>query len=126
VRKFVFATLCIALSISTACDPARKDRMSEIRRATGGDPHAGKDKLRNYGCVTCHTIPGLEGNALVGPPLIHWSKRVYIAGEIPNTSENLRKWIQHPTGIEPKTAMPEMGVSDQDSRDIAAYLYSLE
>jgi hypothetical protein len=27
--------------------------------------------------------------------------------------------------VEPHTAMPEMGVTEQDSRDIAAYLYTL-
>jgi cytochrome c1 len=34
-------------------------------------------------------------------------------------------WIQHPRQVEPRTAMPEMGVTEQDSRDIAAYLYTL-
>jgi cytochrome c1 len=33
-------------------------------------------------------------------------------------------WIEHPHQIEPKTVMPEMGLSDQESRDIAAYLYT--
>ena len=58
--------------------------------------------------------------------VMHWSRRVYIAGELPNTPENLTRWLQHPPQVEPKTAMPDMGVTDQDSRDIAAYLYSLK
>jgi cytochrome c2 len=125
MSSLLFALL--ALSLLTACDPARKERMDEIRRTTGGDPQQGQMKIRNYGCQSCHTIPGVQdAKALVGPPLDHWSKRVYIAGEVPNTAENLKKWLQHPTKIEPKTAMPEMGVTDQDSADIAAYLYSLE
>ena len=83
-------------------------------------------KIRNYGCQACHTIPGVTGaETWVGPPLLHWSRRVYIAGELPNTPANLMKWIQHPPQIEPKTAMPDMGVTEQDSRDIAAYLYTL-
>ncbi|HWR15930.1 MAG TPA: c-type cytochrome [Terriglobales bacterium] len=117
--------LLMAVALLLACDPARPNRQSEIARNTGGNAKAGKEKMRAYGCPACHTIPGIQGNALVGPPLISWSKRVYIAGEVPNTPSNLMKWIQHPTSIEPKTAMPEMGVTDQDSRDIAAYLYSL-
>jgi cytochrome c2 len=109
-----------------ACDPARPNRTAEVRNMTGGDPHRGEEKIRQYGCNTCHTIPGIDGpQALVGPPLLHWSRRVYIAGELTNTPENLRKWIQHPVQVEPKTAMPEMGVNEQDSRDISAYLYSL-
>jgi mono/diheme cytochrome c family protein len=30
-----------------------------------------------------------------------------------------------PHEIEPRTAMPEMGVTDEDSKDVAAYLYTL-
>lgn len=95
-------------------------------RATGGNPDRGKDKIRYYGCSTCHTIPGIqEANGKVGPPLTAFALRVYIAGEVPNTPDNLRHWIQDPHAIEQHTAMPEMNVADQDSRDIAAYLYTL-
>jgi cytochrome c len=95
-------------------------------RATGGDPGRGKDKIRFYGCSSCHTIPGIEeANGKVGPPLSAFALRVYIAGELPNTPDNLRRWIKNPHAIEQHTAMPEMGVSDGDSRDIAAYLYTL-
>jgi cytochrome c1 len=107
----------------------RMDRESAVRRAAEmahGNPHAGPDKIRKYGCYSCHTIPGVSGaNGLVGPPLAGIGGRVFIAGELPNTPENLTRWIQHPHHIEPHTAMPEMGVTDQDSRDIAAYLYTL-
>lgn len=116
----------LALLGALACDPARPDYTDEVRRMTQGDPEAGKLKIRNYGCQACHTIPGVTGaDAVVGPPLTHWAKRVYIAGEVPNTPDNLQRWIQHPTQIEPKTAMPDMGVTEQDSRDIAAYLYMI-
>ena len=121
----LIAATSLALLVG-ACDPATPNYLSEVKHNTGGDPQAGKRKIRNYGCHSCHTIPGVTGaDALVGPPLIHWSRRVYIAGELPNTPENLMRWIQHPPQIEPKTAMPDMGVPEQDSRDIAAYLYTL-
>jgi cytochrome c len=104
-------------------------RANDIRaavRATGGNPDAGKDKIRYCGCSSCHTIPGIEeANGKVGPPLSAFALRVYIAGEVPNTPDNLRHWIRNPHAIEQHTAMPEMGVSDGDSRDIAAYLYTL-
>jgi cytochrome c1 len=51
--------------------------------------------------------------------------RSYIAGELPNTPTNLMRWIQHPQSVEAHTIMPEMGVTEDDSRDIAAYLYTL-
>ncbi len=127
MRSLLLIVLSVACTV--ACDPHResKNRATQIMTATGGTPERGRAAIRKYGCYTCHTIPGItQANALVGPPLIHWSKRVYIAGELPNTPENLMKWIQHPPQVEPKTAMPDMGVTDQDSRDIAAYLYSIE
>ena len=68
-------------------------------------------------------VPGARG--LVGPPLDGIRDRYYIAGELANTPTNLVQWIQHPHQVEPHTVMPEMGVTEQDSRDIAAYLYTL-
>jgi cytochrome c1 len=53
-------------------------------------------------------------------------RRSYIAGRLTNTPGNLMKWIQHPQHVDPPNAMPEMGVSEGDSRDIAAFLYTLK
>ena len=64
-------------------------------------------------------------DATVGPPLTKVARRVFLAGHIQNTPENMMRWIRHPHAFEPQTAMPEMGVSEQDSRDIVAYLYTL-
>lgn len=104
-------------------------RANDVRaaiRATGGDLHRGKDKIRYYGCGSCHTIPGIrEAAGKVGPPLTAFALRIYIAGLVPNTPSNLLHWIKHPHEIEQHTAMPEMGVTDADSKDIAAYLYTL-
>lgn len=99
---------------------------SDVRRLTGGDPYRGRDQIRQYGCDSCHTIPGIPtADATVGPPLTSVARRLYLAGHIENTPENMMRWIEHPHAHDPKTAMPEMGVSRQDSRDIVAYLYTL-
>ena len=108
---------------------ARASRLKTFRETAQlvhGDPSHGPDKIRKYGCYSCHTISGVAGaNGLVGPSLNGIAQRVFIAGELPNNPENITRWIQHPRSIEPHTAMPEMGVTDEDSRDIAAYLYTL-
>jgi cytochrome c2 len=44
---------------------------------------------------------------------------------LPNTPDNLMHWIQKPQEVVPRNAMPDMGVNEKDSRDIAAYLYTL-
>jgi cytochrome c len=92
----------------------------------GGDPARGKSQIVVYGCGSCHVIPGVGGaNGLVGPPLTKFAHRTFIAGEVPNTSDFLVRWISVPQAIEPGTAMPNLGVSEAQARDIAAYLYTL-
>lgn len=92
----------------------------------GGDARTGRETIRKYGCNACHTISGVPGaRGLVGPPLDGVADRQYLAGELQNKPENMMRWIQHPHSVEPHTVMPEMNVSEQDSRDIAAYLYTL-
>ncbi|MDT8305781.1 MAG: c-type cytochrome [Anaerolineae bacterium] len=92
----------------------------------GGNAERGAELIPVYGCGTCHTIPGIRGaDALVGPPLTGWAARAYIAGAIPNTPQNLLLWLQDPQSVEPGTAMPDMGLTEQAARDIGAYLYTL-
>ncbi len=94
--------------------------------ATGGDPLRGRNVIAHYDCGSCHSIPGIrEARGLVGPPLIFFGRRTYIAGEVPNTPENLVKWLRDPKSIEAGTAMPTLGLSEQQARDVAAYLYTL-
>jgi cytochrome c1 len=82
--------------------------------------------MQAYGCGSCHIVPGVHGaRGLVGPPLIYFSERTMIAGELPNSEDNLVHWIEHPRQVEPKTAMPDLGVTDREAHDIAAYLYTL-
>lgn len=92
----------------------------------GGNADRGKVALRAYGCGTCHTIPGIRGaRGLVGPSLAETGQRVYVAGVLPNEPENMVRWILDPPAVDPRTAMPKVGVSDQDARDMAEYIYQL-
>ena len=93
----------------------------------GGDPERGVAALQEYGCISCHTIPGVpRANALVAPPLSYWADRRYIAGKFANTPENLIPWIMSPQDMDTGTAMPDVGVTEADARDMAAYLYTLQ
>lgn len=99
-------------------------RSSEV--ATGGDSLAGQRDISQLGCGSCHTIPGVVGaHGRVGPSLKGLGSRSYVAGQLPNQPSNLEHWIQHPHAVHPGTLMPELGVTEAQSRDIAAYLYSL-
>jgi cytochrome c len=109
--------------IPMACNSAEET----ARRLTGGEPEHGRLLIRKYGCQTCHTIPGVPGaDGMVGPPLDRIAGRTYLAGRLPNSPQNMMRWIRDPQGISPGTAMPNMRVTEKDGRDIAAYLYTLK
>lgn len=81
--------------------------------------------LRQYACHTCHILPDVVGPSThVGPSLEHWYRRKYIAGVLPNTPENLTRWIMEPQAISPHTLMPDLGVIEPDARDMVRYLLS--
>ncbi len=92
----------------------------------GGNAKRGPALIVAYGCAACHTVPGVRGaNANVGPPLTRIGDRTYIAGMLRNSPANLVRWIRQPQAVIPGNAMPDMGVTEVDARDIAAYLYTL-
>lgn len=99
---------------------------AEVQQVPGGNAAQGRQAIVAYGCGSCHTIAGVPGaNGQVGPPLTGVGGRAYIAGMLPNTPENLITWIQNPQAVVPGNAMPNLGVSEGDARDIAAYLATL-
>jgi|SRR5690242_15001491 putative membrane protein len=120
-------TLVISLAllgtggVLIACNDAKATAVA----LTGGNPAAGQVAIQKYGCWTCHTIPGIAGaNGVIGPALDKVANRAYIAGR-PNSPQNLIDWIRHPQEVRRPTPMPDMGVTERDARDIAAYLYTL-
>ena len=91
-----------------------------------GDAERGAIALQQYACGTCHSIPGiLAARAHVGPPLDDIATRAFIAGVIPNTPQNMMRWLLNPKAVSPGTAMPDLYLSERDARDIAAYLDTL-
>lgn len=91
-----------------------------------GSPGRGHDLIMQYGCGSCHSIPGIPGaNATVAPPLAGIAGRSYIGGVLTNTPDHMREWIMDPPKVDSNTAMPNLGVNANDARDISAYLYTL-
>jgi cytochrome c2 len=87
------------------------------------DVERGRLALYQYACHGCHAIPGVTGSwPTVGPVLQGVASRQVIAGTIVNTPENLLLWIMQPQKLKPGSAMPSLGVTQQDARDMAAYL----
>jgi cytochrome c oxidase assembly factor CtaG/cytochrome c2 len=119
----VLLLACVALVSACGSD---RPAVREAESLTGGNVERGKSAIGKYGCGSCHTIPGIGGaDATVGPPLSNIAVRSYLGGHLPNSPDNMMKWIQHPQKVDPHVVMPEMGVTDQDARDITAFLYTM-
>jgi cytochrome c2 len=96
-------------------------------RVIGGDAERGRKTVAQYQCGACHFIPGVRGaRGRVGPTLDRFGHRVYLAGKWPNEPELLVRWLVDPPSMAPLTAMPAVGATDKQARDMAAYLYTLE
>jgi cytochrome c2 len=115
--------LVFLLSMCTGCERNHTGQAADL---TESDVERGRVAIRYYGCPACHVIPGVPGaDGLVGPPLSAIASRVYLGGTLPNTPENMARWIQRPQDIAPGTAMPNILMSEHEARDIVGYLYTL-
>lgn len=121
--RAVVAVATLALGASLAGCAGGGSSTAE-RLVPGGDPSRGAGLIEHYGCGSCHTIPGIAGaDGSVGPALSHFADERFIGGVIPNTVPNAIGWIQNPKRFAPRTIMPNLGVTGDQARDIAAYLY---
>ncbi|MBW3577536.1 MAG: cytochrome c [Actinobacteria bacterium] len=123
-RSWWLACSLAVAAVVAACDvvPGRAPEAG-----TETQVELGRELIQRYGCGSCHTIPGIRGaNGLVAPPLTNFSQRAYVAGALPNTPENVARWVQDPPSIEPGTAMPVLGVTEEEAGNIAAYLHSIK
>jgi cytochrome c1 len=91
-----------------------------------GDPENGRRLFTAAGCAGCHTLPSVSAaTGVSGPVLANVVLRPTLAGEaIAMTPENMARWLLDPSALKPGTAMPSVGLTDQQARDITAFLYS--
>lgn len=84
----------------------------------------GLELVGQYGCGSCHVIPGVTGaDGMAGPPLTAMARQAYVAGVAPNTREALTRFIADPRAVDPRSAMPDLGLLSEEAQYIAAYLY---
>ena len=96
-------------------------------QVAGGDAQQGQRLMAQYQCGACHAIPEVPAaRGTAGPPLDGFGRRSYIAGRIPNLPAELSQWLVNPPAMKPGTLMPDLGVSPDDARHMAAYLYTLQ
>jgi cytochrome c2 len=128
-NRALIVLLLAALSCSRteAPAPAAPATTPPAPPSIGNAAH-GKQLIAQYGCNVCHAIPGTEGpQGALGPTLAGLATRPAISnGVVPNTPENLAKYVENPPALNPQSSMPALGISPPESKDIAAFLVTLK
>jgi len=115
--------VCVSMVVISAKVRLKQDAVAEV--LTGGDLSLAPPIFRRYGCVGCHSIPGISGaDGKVGGQLVGLSDQVYIGGVANNTADNLVAWIVSPQQFSSRSAMPATGITETEARHLAAYLYA--
>lgn len=122
IRTFALIIACGSAVVGCAdADPP-----PEHLRILGGDIESGRRIIRETGCGVCHVIPRIRGaRGRVGPSLEFFGARQVIAGRFPNDPDRLSQFVRNAPSIAPETAMPRFNLNEKESRDVAAFLYTL-
>jgi cytochrome c len=103
----------------------RREVPTPVWEAPAHLAHPGRRAIVHHGCGGCHVIPGIRhATGRVGPQLHGFRDQMYIAGVLPNVPENLILFLMDPTHINPRTAMPNLNLTEEEAQAIAAYLYA--
>ncbi|WP_252374309.1 c-type cytochrome [Hydrogenophaga sp. 2FB] len=106
-----------------ACDgpPDRTPTLGDADAATG------LRLVSEKGCVACHTFPDIQWpRGGLGPSLHGFGRQGLIAGKLPNQPGVLMQFVRNAPGLVPGSAMPAITMSDQEARDVTAYLLTLQ
>jgi cytochrome c len=121
-KRLSTGALLVLAALTSGC--AKEEPVS---RVAGGDPERGRLLVQQYQCAACHFIPEVQGpNGDAGPSLESMGRLSYIAGSIPNQPENMIRFLQNPPAVKPGTLMPALGITDDEARHMAAFMYSLK
>lgn len=112
------ACMMVLLALLTGCRGTATPPVGDIAR--------GRAVIDRMACGSCHRIAGIEGaDGMVGPPLSHFGSQTMIAGVLPNSAANLRRYLQSPQSAVKGNVMPDQHLGDAEARDVAAYLLTL-
>lgn len=113
----------VACAVLAACDGPPD------RTPTLGDANAGRGRqlVADKGCVACHVFPDVKWpRGRLGPSLDDFGRQGLIAGRLPNQPGVLMQYVRNAPALVPGSAMPAIPMSDQEARDVTAYLLTLK
>lgn len=103
------------------------DKAQKPRPVAQGDPARGLATIERVGCAACHAVPGVRWpQGRTGGALAGIGARPLIAGRLPNQPDVMAAFVRDAPSLLPDVAMPPMPLTDDQARDVAAYLYTLD
>ncbi len=115
-----------ALEPEKLSPPAVVEETPKETLATDGDEN-GRALFISMACTGCHTIQGMpEAQGKVGPELTHQASNSLIVDVLPNTEENLKKYLKDPAGVKPGALMPNQYMTDSEIDALVAFLRTLK
>lgn len=124
VKRVLIHFAVLAVAFTAGCTRSEDFESDYI---LAGNPDTGRELMYQFGCGSCHVIPGVpEATGTTGPPLDSFRRRSYLGASLPNTPANLARWIVAPQKIDPATAMPSLDVTFEQAGHMVAYFYSLQ
>src|SRR5512138_317525 len=92
----------LAIAIAIVANVANHTGVMAEQHVFDGNTAHGAAAIYQYGCGTCHQIPGIRGaDGMAGPTLKNLSERSILAGHLSNNPDNLMMWIEHPQHVLP-------------------------
>jgi len=121
------ALLAAALALWLgACAPSGGSAGPPVDATPGvGNAATGKALFTAKACNGCHRVSGEIDGGVTGPDLKGFATRPTIAGAVPNTPDNVWRWLADPPRLKPGTAMPRLPLTAQNLDDLTAYLETL-
>jgi cytochrome c len=123
-RRLAFALSLVAALLLVATGAAQSSAAAAMpAELTAQDGSAERGQaLFAQQCAICHTMNGSASSGMVGPDLLDFASRPLIADAVPNTAENLVRFIVNPPAVKPGTFMPQLGLTTAQAADLAALL----
>jgi len=91
-----------------------------------GNVELGREFFVLKGCTGCHIAPGMPNGGQIGPNQTHFYARpTIVGGLLPNTPAAVERWLKDPPAVKPGTLMPNLSLTDEQIKDLTAFLYSL-
>ena len=120
------AGMLLTAVVHSQDDFARWAAAQQAPARNDGDVQRGRTLFASLACSSCHTVQGTPANGVFGPDLTHLMSRSTLgAGVMPNSPENLRRWLDNPTALKQGALMPAMKLSPEELNDLTAYLLTL-